>query len=479
MNDKYDVAIIGAGIGGLVCGCYLAKAGLKVIIVEQHNKPGGYCTSFERQGYKFDVGVHYLGGVNTGFLGKVLEELNLKDQLKVTQFDPSDKIIMPDNITYVRAKPEDTIEEFKKSFPKETKNIDTFFKFVMQNGFLNIYAKSRGLSFRAFLDKIFQDERLKATLGVLVGNIGTSEYKAAAFPCLILLSQYILDPGYYPEGGMQKFPDILCETIKTLGGDIILSQKVNQIIVNNRKASGIILENGNKIYASMVVSNADARETFSKLLDFPTKELKSVNNMQPTPSMLLLYLGLNINLNKMMKEKCNFGYFSTYNVNRAYCDLERNVSGKKLDWIIGAVPSLHDKISNGNDSLILMIFAPYKSKAFWEENKEGLSEKMIDKFNELRVIPDLRKLIKIKVIGTPQTLQRYTLNTEGSFAGWLPTVEQTERKYLSQNSTVKNLFLAGHWCSTGYIHYGGVPNVAFLGKRASQLIKKEFKKIKT
>ena len=50
--NKYDVIIIGAGIGGLTCGCYLAKAGLKVLIIEQHNKPGGYCTSFERKGYR-------------------------------------------------------------------------------------------------------------------------------------------------------------------------------------------------------------------------------------------------------------------------------------------------------------------------------------------------------------------------------------------------------------------------------------------
>ena len=54
-NDIYDAIIIGAGISGLVCGCYLAKAGMKVLIAEQHDKPGGYCTSFKREGFTFDA----------------------------------------------------------------------------------------------------------------------------------------------------------------------------------------------------------------------------------------------------------------------------------------------------------------------------------------------------------------------------------------------------------------------------------------
>ncbi|HDY75934.1 MAG TPA: NAD(P)/FAD-dependent oxidoreductase, partial [Candidatus Marinimicrobia bacterium] len=57
-QNTYDAVIIGAGIGGLVCGCYLAKAGMKVLIAEQHSKPGGYCTSFRRKGFTFDAAPH-------------------------------------------------------------------------------------------------------------------------------------------------------------------------------------------------------------------------------------------------------------------------------------------------------------------------------------------------------------------------------------------------------------------------------------
>ncbi len=61
-SNAYDAAIIGAGLGGLVCGCYLAKAGMKVLIVEKHFKPGGYCTTFKRKDFTFDAAAHSFGG---------------------------------------------------------------------------------------------------------------------------------------------------------------------------------------------------------------------------------------------------------------------------------------------------------------------------------------------------------------------------------------------------------------------------------
>ncbi|NTV53846.1 MAG: NAD(P)-binding protein, partial [Syntrophaceae bacterium] len=82
--STYDAIIIGAGIGGLVCGCYLAKAGMKVLIAEQHNRPGGYCTSFKRLGFTFDAGPHCFGSYRKeGITRKILEELEIDDALTI------------------------------------------------------------------------------------------------------------------------------------------------------------------------------------------------------------------------------------------------------------------------------------------------------------------------------------------------------------------------------------------------------------
>ena len=77
-GNEYDVIVIGAGIGGLVCAALLAKGGLKTLVLEQHHLPGGYCTSFKRKEFAFDAAVHFVEGAgeNGQFL-EILKELGV------------------------------------------------------------------------------------------------------------------------------------------------------------------------------------------------------------------------------------------------------------------------------------------------------------------------------------------------------------------------------------------------------------------
>jgi phytoene dehydrogenase-like protein len=85
----YDAIIIGAGISGLVCGCYLAKAGMKVLVCEQHYKPGGYCTSFKKHGFTFDTAAHCFGGYRKGGMTrKIFEDLEIDKKIKIIRFNP-------------------------------------------------------------------------------------------------------------------------------------------------------------------------------------------------------------------------------------------------------------------------------------------------------------------------------------------------------------------------------------------------------
>ncbi len=164
---EYDAIIIGAGISGLVCGCYLVKAGIKTLIIDQHSTPGGYCASFKRNGYNFDAAVHYIGGVRRGSLAKILSELEINDTLKFNQFDPTDKIIIPNAVAYFRADPRDTIDEFKKSFPREKKQIDDFFKLMMSSNTNAVYREVMNLTFKDILDRFFTNENLKSILALI------------------------------------------------------------------------------------------------------------------------------------------------------------------------------------------------------------------------------------------------------------------------------------------------------------------------
>ncbi len=477
MKEKYDVVIIGAGVGGLACGCYMAKEKLKILIVEQHYKPGGYCTSFERNGYRFDVGVHYLGGIKKRFLGKILEEIDLKEEIQFKQFDPTDKIIMPDNTTYIRKNPYNTIEEFKKSFPKEKKNIDKFFKFVMQKNFFNIYKKAKKSTFQEILDEFFKDYRIKATLEVLLCNFGISAKKASALVGLTLYRDYTLDGGYYPAyHGIQGFPDALADKFATYGGRLILGKKVEEILVKNGKIEGVELNNGKIIEAQYVVSNADATQTFKVLIKKGfCKENTSLKCMDVSPSLFAIYAGIDKNLQKFTDETCNMWHFDTYEVGKCISNLEKTITRQDLSYIMIDFPSAHayDLRNSNKSTLQFFLLAPFKSEKFWDKYKNVLARKILKKIE--KILPNLKKEIKIKAIATPQSFYKYTLNKNGACFGWLSNLGQTRASTFPQVTSIDKLFLVGHWCTIGS-GQGGVSKAIFSGRRVANLILKKLDK---
>lgn len=132
-SEEYDAIIIGTGIGGLVCGCYLAKAGMKVLICEQHYKPGGYCTSFRRGPFVFDAGPHCFGSYREGgILRNILRDLQVDKKLTIIRPDPTDVLITPEYKIPFWNDLKKTINEFQLAFPEEGKKIKKIFLLIIR-----------------------------------------------------------------------------------------------------------------------------------------------------------------------------------------------------------------------------------------------------------------------------------------------------------------------------------------------------------
>lgn len=171
-KNSYDAIIIGAGISGLVCGCYLAKAGMKVLIVEQHYKPGGYCTSFKRQGFTFDAAPYCFGSYRKdGSTRKIFADLGIDKKLNIIRSDPSDIIITPDYKVSFWNDLDKTIEEFQTIFPEENNNIKKFFYFLLKPD-LNSFFRIRNWTFQKLLYHYFINEKLKTILAAPLMGIG-------------------------------------------------------------------------------------------------------------------------------------------------------------------------------------------------------------------------------------------------------------------------------------------------------------------
>jgi all-trans-retinol 13,14-reductase len=126
LKDRYDAIVIGAGIGGLTCGAFLAKAGLSVLVAEQDSKPGGYCVSFQRKGFTFDVGFDMtLECEKGGVVYDTLDELGLTGEIQFIRLASPMRIVGDDydfRITTIDA----VVKELKRLFPSESTGIDGF-----------------------------------------------------------------------------------------------------------------------------------------------------------------------------------------------------------------------------------------------------------------------------------------------------------------------------------------------------------------
>lgn len=457
-KNDYDAIIIGAGISGLVCGCYLTKAGMKVLIVEKNAKPGGYCTSFTRDGFQFDACVHSLSSLrDNGNLKIILNELDLYKKIIFERLNPSDIIITPkDKITFWND-PNKTIRELQYTFPDEAENIVCFFNYISNFNPL-ISASLLNITFDKLLNKYFKNNKLKSIFSILIqGNAGLPPSMISAFPAIILFKEFILDGGYYLKSGMQTLPNALATRFKEFGGTLLLNHTVNKIKIKNNSAIGIIFEGNKLITAKYVVSNGDGKNTCLKLIgknNLHKIASKKILNLTPSLSAFSIYLGLNKSLENTdcISNYTNLWYLPNDNIKHIYSLIN---SGRLDHKDVYFVLFLRGNV------ICLFVNAPFKNKIYWEKNKDNLTDQLLNRISKL--FPDLSNKIAMKIVATPHTLYKQTLNFKGAAYGWSASCSQHIFSDPSKFITAQNLFLTGHWTSLAF----GVPGVAFLGRKTA------------
>ncbi len=460
-GKNYDVIIIGAGISGLVCGCYLAKGGMKVLLAEQHFKPGGYCTAFKRGGFTFDAAAHCFGGYRkNGVTKKIFKDLGIERRLKIKKNDPSDTVITPDYRISYWADIDKTIEEFNNFFPQEANNVKKFFSFLL-NPDPSSFSRMRHGTFKDLLDQYFANETLKTLLSApLLGLGGLPPALMSAFIGAKLFSEFLLDGGYHPVGGMQALPNALAERFKELGGELLLSCPIKKIKVEDNEVRGVIFKNGGFASAPFVVSNCDARQTFLKLLGSKMIEKEfylKLKSMTPSISNFIVYLGLDGYFKSLSKPGTTICSFQHYDLNRAYRSIrEANMEryGGYMYYVSQDIPTV-----------LAIIPAPYKNRSYWKNNKRQFLNSFIDRLEQYS-IPGLKKHIIYKDAATPQTLHRYTANYRGASFGWAGTPSQLALSDFKKPSFVKGLYLTGHWTTHGL----GISGVVYVGHDIAQMI---------
>jgi all-trans-retinol 13,14-reductase len=503
----YDVIIIGSGIGGLTAGALLTKLGYRVLILEQHRIPGGYCSSFRRKGFDFDTGVHYLGNVegDQGYIGRILKYLGLDKEITFIELDHDcfDKLIFPDFTFSVPKGIDRYRERLDAAFPGESQGIDEYFNVIegiakeIQRTPPRPKLKGRSLGpfkfakttkwlkkpLQYLLDKCTRNIQLKAVLASPFMAYGEPPATASILVHTMFLLQN-LGGAYYPRGGTQHIPTSIARYIVSHGGEIRYHSPVARILIDSNKAIGIKIENKEEILGSHIISNADTWETFYKLVgekNFPEKWFGKIGKYTPSISSFSVFLGLKTNLKKKGISASNYLLFGNYDFNEVFRKLDTEVLSEGFPLFVTS-PTVKDdsgELSPAGCHILQMItpvqfkhFARWKDQSVmhrdpeYKELKSAIAHRIIDRVEQL--VPDIRKYIEVMEIGTPLTQLSYICAREGANFGFRKIPEQTGQNAIPAQTPIENLYLTG-----ANIVGHGVANVMLSGVYCTDLISKK------
>lgn len=461
--SKFDVIVIGSGIGGLACGAILSKEGLSVCLLEQHHTIGGCFQSFKRDGRLLDTGIHYVGSLNEGqIMHQYFKYFGIIDQLRLQKLNENgfDIFQFPDGHEFRHAMGyENFIDTLAADFPEEKAGLIAFCNTIKAVGNLispEILREGRisngGFDFMAMsvYNEIAKTVKNPVLQQILAGNnsLFAGNKNSTSLYEYGMITHSNIEGTYSFVEGTQQVADALANVIRQNGGQILTNAEVQKIHINNNQAEYVKLKNGEIIFAKNFISSLHPATTLA-LLENNTIIKKAsytrISSLENTYGLFTTYLITKPN--SLKYENRNFYCFNGNDVWSAEADFrgfnipvtlicfQANAKNEFSDVITLLTPMPHRIFSKWDNTKSGQRGADY------QEFKQKFSEAVVDFVCQYR--PELRSCIDKIYTASPLTYRDFTATPNGSAYGIVKDFHNPMVTHFPAKTKIANLFFTG------------------------------------
>ncbi len=476
---NFDAVVLGSGIGGLNCGALLAHAGMKVLVLEQHSKIGGYAHSFKRKKFIFESGIHSVPMSSDGFVMHILKILGVDSQVSTIKlpsmyrfFTPTQNDIIPSDYHEIneflnqRANSVSDVKKFTDSSQQFYDHICAPLfnyeeQFVPED--ISFMSQFHNKSYYDHITSLISNKTLQTSLFAQWPYAGISPQNCGALYSFTMFLLHHREGSYFCKDGFSSLAKALASVITSRGGAVLTKKQVSGLKVENNRVTHVSTSDGNEYQTSMVVSNISPYQLHTSLIPENARGKlvkRRLGNLSPSVSCVVVYLGLKKEFLPMMDHTVNF-WFESEDFETIYDKITAN-DISSLNHLI-----MLRGIDEGDyPTLTLMYFTRSDLSIDWHNFKQVMAERMIQKLEELH--PGIKEMIELVETGSPETFDRYTMNTMGALYGFANVKDIYGEAKMPINTHIPNLFQTGHWGKPG----GGIWNVMYNSYIASKIILK-------
>ena len=482
VESGYDAIVIGSGMGGLSAASLLAQRGAKVLLLEQNDLLGGCTQAYERRGYRWNIGVHYIGAVGGPTTTRKLFDAVCPGIEWAPLPSVYNRMVLGDRLYQVPAGREDYRAMLLRNFPAEAHAIDAYLGLIgtvsksargyfAQKAWTEQMASQRydalcdefhrhaDLTTDQALRELTDDAELRAVWTANWGDYGLPPSRSS-FAMHCMLVKHYMDGAWFPVGGPVAFAAKVLPVVEAAGGRAIRAAEVIRILIDDGVVSGVELKGGQQVRAPTVISNAGAQNTFGRLMDPAVAKQfglhEKIQRVGDSYAVVGLNLGLKASANDLDLIPANIWAHPTSdfdaNLARHRDDFAAPFpfsfitfpSAKDPDWsrdypnratveMYGYTFFEHFERWACND--------PRTRGADYERRKTKIGERLLEEL--CRFAPAVREAVDVVEVSTPLSYERFLRRRRGGFMGFEASPERFRARWLRAPTPVEGLYLSG------------------------------------